>query len=1702
MTEAALKPFKAIKNRVLLLANHSLLSAEDAYTAAVHQAACQLHNAGTEVIVLDCFSPPASTSAEPVIEDVYYVQLALEPSQTEHAAQALQQSLLLYKPALVVSFAPQYLVQLALTATEALQLPLLLDMRQYPDFAAAGVSEALLAKCRQLLAAGPDAANLEATEPDTAWPDTVRPQAEHSPCAIVWPLQATTLPAELGALLAVNAVDSKLSPQQLNFSRVLQNPEQQAQSLLPDTVTSDGWYKVDDNRVWKRFTIAAHATLAVHGAITYSHSGSDLQRKAVLLVQLQDKDGNILNAACRGLNWSEVFNCHFVYLPHSEGKDKQIVSWQVPDKCVAVAICACGFYLKAPATVALKQLRLLQDNKPALVAEQWNYINHYFYNKGEITFVRSRLDRLLQQPVTVEQNRLAQQIRGIYQMKQGIDIPPRQSGALYQCERGSLLYCLHQSLPYVSNGYATRSHGIAKGLRAAGWQVNVSTRPGFPWDTQDVMASTTSHTEVIDGIAYSAYKSAALEDIGLDNYIQLAADHFCRQAQHCRASIIIAASNHVTAIPALIAARRLGIPFVYELRGLWHLTKGSLRPDWAASERFALEHELELLVAQQADQVFTLTRELKQILRQGQVQTPIELAPNAVDCKQFQVEPADNSVRQQLGIAADIPVIGYAGSAVGYEGLDVLMDALAILARQGQAFAFVLLGDGAVLEQVKQQAEQLNILPYCHFAGRVAFTDVARYINCMDIMPVVRRKSAVTDAVSALKPLEAMAMAKTLVLSDVSPHYEFAGDELRVLDTDTGVRLHQRALMCHHDDARSLASALKFAIVQPELRLELGANALHWVTQQRSWQAVTQSYSCGLQQLLQQATPAEQAGAAKPVLALIADEFTSSALAAAADLIALTPDNWPQQLAAQPVDALLVESAWQGNQGLWHQKVGHYSDEQSAPLRALLNYCHQQQIPTLFWNKEDPVHFERFIANAALFDHVFSSDANSLPRYLSYPQRRNKTVSSMAFFASPQLHNPLPATVAWQDSVAYGGSYYGERYAERTAALLPLLNVAAEKGLTIYDRQHHNADSPYRFPQTLASYVKGGLSYSDMVQAYKAHPVHINVNSVQQSPTMFSRRVMELAACGTPVLTASGEAMRQYAGDAVFFADDKTQAEQVLQQLAEPAARWQAGLAGVRAVYGTHTAAHRLCLMLRTAGIIQSAPQLPVMWLVLPQLTLDGAQAILRQSQIPQAVLATQIDEDARALLTRQGIITTIEAAREAVAKQAEVQVVLARSEHSLTDAADLGDLQLTTLYSPYAVAAFCRELTPDTDGWPGLTTLIGKPDFSLLSYRITPAQLQQPDILQLRLTLSQHSKQQTCLLLRKPPLTVAATPVKAAPTLLIAGHDLKFIRPFYPQLQQAGFRLLIDQWQGHQQHDAEHSKQLLRQADIIFCEWMLGNAQWYARHKLPSQRLFGRLHAQELSTSLFSKLNFNAFTQVFAVAEHIRQRAITLRPDAVSRIQVLPNAVDTQKFTSDGRTRPFGKVLAIAGIVPQLKRFDRALDILAQLRKTDSGYVLRVKGKLPADYSWMKAHRKEEMAWYDALFSRIAQDPLLTGAVVFDAHGDDMPHWYKQVDVILSTSDSESFHFSVAEGVASGCLPVVFNWEGADKLYPASWCVHDVSEACERILQVTWDAETMRQNQHWIDQHYALNRIGSALLQALLGTEEVTTTDNQALSC
>lgn len=336
--------------------------------------------------------------------------------------------------------------------------------------------------------------------------------------------------------------------------------------------------------------------------------------------------------------------------------------------------------------------------------------------------------------------------------------------------------------------------------------------------------------------------------------------------------------------------------------------------------------------------------------------------------------------------------------------------------------------------------------------------------------------------------------------------------------------------------------------------------------------------------------PARREKRRKPVVAAILDEFSWRAWQETFDLVAVTPVRWREELAERPVDLLFVESAWHGNGDAWqYQLTG--SKAPSKALRELVEHCKETGIPTVFWNKEDPPHFEDFLGTAALFDYVFTTDEGKLSEYRA--RLGHDRLGVLPFAAAEHIHNPARLRHGHQvRDVAFAGTYFAHKFPERREQMDLLLGGALdvsprmEHGLEIFSR-FMDEDERYQFPGELGERVVGSLGYDDMLTAYKAFKVFLNVNSVVDSPSMCARRIFEIAASGTPVVTTRSAAVPNFfAGDEVPVADSREEAGHVVRALVNsPELRDRTVHKAQRVIWEGHTYRHRARTVLEAAGL-------------------------------------------------------------------------------------------------------------------------------------------------------------------------------------------------------------------------------------------------------------------------------------------------------------------------------------------------------------------------------------------------------------------------------------------------------------------------------------------------------------------------------------
>ncbi|MDQ0095953.1 glycosyltransferase family protein [Paeniglutamicibacter psychrophenolicus] len=363
---------------------------------------------------------------------------------------------------------------------------------------------------------------------------------------------------------------------------------------------------------------------------------------------------------------------------------------------------------------------------------------------------------------------------------------------------------------------------------------------------------------------------------------------------------------------------------------------------------------------------------------------------------------------------------------------------------------------------------------------------------------------------------------------------------------------------------------------------------------------------------------------AKLRVATILDDFSAQAWGYEWDCIAVKPDTWLEELTAEPVGLLFVESAWAGNGKAWSYHLTGTSAPRPAIVE-LVEWCKSQQIPTVFWNKEDPPHYEDFLATARLFDTVLTSDSTQIDRYKT--DLGHDRIHALSFAAQPVVHNPIRPQQGFQArDVAFAGMYFAHKFPERREQMDMLLSSALdvsqsmEHGLEIFSRQL-GGDANYQFPAPYNEHVVGSLPYEKMLTAYKAYKVFLNVNSVVNSPSMCARRIFEITASGTPVVTAPSRAIAEFfdKSEVLEVGTREESASMIRSLVRSKELRDHTVHLGQRRIWQEHTYAHRADQVVQASGIRVSTPHPSSMTL---KPTISALVSTIRPQQIDH-VLAT-----------------------------------------------------------------------------------------------------------------------------------------------------------------------------------------------------------------------------------------------------------------------------------------------------------------------------------------------------------------------------------------------------------------------------------------------------------------------------------------------
>lgn len=407
-------------------------------------------------------------------------------------------------------------------------------------------------------------------------------------------------------------------------------------------------------------------------------------------------------------------------------------------------------------------------------------------------------------------------------------IPPQPKTAVGERVPGRVLHCVTNALPYTQAGYTVRTHRIVTAQKELGLDPHVVTSWG--WPMLQGHADATPYDE-LDGIPYHRLLPDGRGDMPFETSGRIirGADRITELVKQLRPQVLHAATDHRNGSVAHAVRDRTGTPFVYEVRGFLEETWASRDPARIGSQRHVLQREREAFLMNQADAVVTLAETMAvEIVERGVPRENIYLAPNAVDDSLLQASYDAEVFRSRFGIDKNEIVVGSVSSIVAYEGFATLLRAAAIMRDEGAPVRVLIVGDGTERDTLLELVEELS-LKSAILPGRVGPDEALQAQAAIDIFVCPREDLRVCRLVTPLKPVEAMALGKPVVLSDLPALSELVGSD-------------GAGLLVPPGDPAALAKALAGLREDPARRAEMGEAGRAEVAAKRTWSRVAETY--------------------------------------------------------------------------------------------------------------------------------------------------------------------------------------------------------------------------------------------------------------------------------------------------------------------------------------------------------------------------------------------------------------------------------------------------------------------------------------------------------------------------------------------------------------------------------------------------------------------------------------------------------------------------------------------------------------------------------------------------------------------------------------------------------------------------------------------------------------------------------------------
>lgn len=1217
----------------------------------------------------------------------------------------------------------------------------------------------------------------------------------------------------------------------------------------------------------------------------------------------------------------------------------------------------------------------------------------------------------------------------------------------------------------VNQGHGTANGStqqLAEALNQQGLETLCMVRPGWPWDAEGEGSDLITPESDINGVRYlhstlpsSAFVSAR---IALESTVE----KLIKLLRVYRPAAVLAETVDV-GLPAWIAAKRLGLPFYSEVRELF----------------CDAEAERSTFVAMQAQKVFTLNQPMKEeLVKRGVNADDITLVPNGVS-RLPNIKSANPALKKKLGIAEDEKVIGYVCSFNAYEGLDVLLESFSQLVEKGEKLKLLLVGDDQPLTNKSESGASTGNLaksdkPWLIQVGRVPHEEIADYYALLDAVVILNTLSE-CESVPPMKAAEALSYGKRLVVSDAALFAESQKD-VGVVSFVAG-------------DAASLAQALQKSLELP--------------VPQPNGELLFSVYTETMVRVLKGEEDAAQKSTAEPQAKLTVTKSTT----VTSDVAPKPQKNSFKELQEEvewetfdlnegEVVSLSGEVIGEGVKGrksviLVEAKrasgdvldLSTYGYLWSGAFKHWFKYLYPNETKGRFFEfKSDEGEVKVslsllkfgcenaekvYIKNKKIEITTSNSVEDSLQRFLM--DSPSLLDAENLLYADITL-NVIDGSSIWLSSMA---KILASQ--QKTILLLKedVRNFQIFDSLVTVDNLIIIQPSDFLGEGAITLDVMQSVQCLRVLDNYIPSVKNVVIRGLLAAVELHRTRQFKYRSFvyltdfysydnnELTITVQQEKAVKQIARQVYEFFVQTPEIEKKLQELSG----FEINTTLIPPPLPNIEFRRPKPIEGNSINIVYAGKITPA-WGVVE--LLDWTEKLrVKGHDIKLTVIANKISAPGSLGREFRGLINK-------KFKELDVQHIPGLPREEVLE--HLATADFVWCYRPKELEESVLELSTKlveavacgarAINYPSKIheNLLGKdyPFFvssceGLEELIVNATKLDAFDTSVVALkVLRNHSIINISDKVRK---VINSNNGLESEKIVFAGHDRKFIDAYYSHLKSKGAQVRFDEWEWGSPGNEKRSKHFLAWADKVFCEWGLANAVWYSNNNYENKPLFVRLHLQEINPrakKFGNKIEQSKVSKFIVVSERVRQEAEKMFGWIKDKSVHIPNFVFDDEFTisdsqlSDSKERI---VLGMVGIVPQRKRFDRAIELLLSLRESGYDAELVIKGPRPEEYDFMhSASRSPELDYYNACYDKINSEPLIKDRVSFVPWGNDMPLWYENVNYILSPSDFESFHYAVADGVLSGCHPVIWPWDESAVIYKSSWCVESSAIAVEKV--------------------------------------------------